>query len=72
MKLAVTVDLEDIWQDDDTLANDIRGQIKYSIEAAVRKEVNAAVKGVLADQHEEIKEAARKYGKLVLAELLKK
>ena len=72
MKLNVTVDLSDIWFDGDTLANEINDQIKYSIESAVKKEVNAAVKDVLADQYKEIKTAAKQYSKLVLEGMLKK
>lgn len=72
MKLNVSIDLDDMWFDNDSLGAEIRRTIKDSIQAAVRKEVNFAVKDVLADSHKEIKAAAKQYGKLVLSELLKK
>ena len=70
-RLNVTIDLNDIWPSDESLAVEIQQQIKYAVQTAVKKEVNAAVKDVLADQHKEIKAAAKQYGALVLKDLLK-
>lgn len=62
MKLVTTIDLDGLWDSDgNSIADDIKREIRHSIERAVQKHVNEAVKDILGDYHKEIKAAARAY-----------
>lgn len=70
MKLNITLDLNDLWAGDETLAYTIKDEIKHAIQRAVASEVKAATKDVLHDYHKEIKIAAKDYGALVLKQMI--
>lgn len=70
MKLNVTLDLDDLWLDNEQVGQYILQEIKDSISAEVRREVRAAVKDVLADYHKEIKASAKQYAAKVTKTLL--
>ena len=54
--MKITVDLDDFWQDDDTVANHIRYHIKEEIRLYVKREIKAALK----EHQGKIQRAAKK------------